>query len=84
MVPTSVQSLKREQSDFVQQCDSFAREDGNKRSGMINSTGDAVAANYVEGSISGNAIGGSRFFNGGTSVSAFFNAAGNDFWRKGG
>lgn len=50
--------------------------------GAISSTGGAVATNYVEGAMSGDATGGGRFFNGGTSASAFVNPAGNDFWPK--
>jgi parallel beta-helix repeat protein len=51
-------------------------------SGAISSTGGAVAANYVEGAMSGDVVGGGRFLNGGTSASAFVNPAGNDFWLK--
>src|SRR5262249_15983968 len=51
-------------------------------SSAITSTGGAVAANYVEGVMSGDVVGGGRFLNGGTSVSAFVNATGNDFWLK--
>jgi len=50
--------------------------------GTINSTGGAVAANFVEGAMSGESIGGGRFSNGGSSTAAFVNAAGNDFWPK--
>ena len=50
--------------------------------GAINSTGGVVATNYVEGSMSGDAIGGGRFHNGGTSALAFVNPASKDFWPR--
>jgi hypothetical protein len=50
--------------------------------GVINSTGGIVAANYVEGAMSGDAIGGGRFLNGASSASAFVNPASNDFWPE--
>jgi Right handed beta helix region len=50
--------------------------------GVINSAGGTVASNYVEGLMSGDAIGGGRFFDGGGSASTFVNPASNDFWPK--
>jgi len=48
--------------------------------GVINSAGGAVAANYIEGAMIGDAMGGGRFLIGGTSAAAFANPANNDFW----
>jgi hypothetical protein len=48
--------------------------------GTITSTGGGVAANFVEGAMSGDTIGGGRFYNGGASAFAFVNAASKDFW----
>jgi parallel beta-helix repeat protein len=48
--------------------------------GTINSTGGAVAANFVEGAMSGDSIGSGRFLSGGPSASAFVSQASNDFW----
>lgn len=50
--------------------------------GTINSTGGVVATNYVEGAMSGDSIGGGRFYNGATSASTFVNPASNDFWPR--
>ena len=50
--------------------------------GTINSPGGVVAANFVEGAMSGDSIGGGRFHNGGTSASAFVNPASKDFWPR--
>jgi hypothetical protein len=50
--------------------------------GVISSTGGAVTANLVEGAMSGDSIGGGRFYNGGTSSSAFVNPSNKDFWPR--
>jgi hypothetical protein len=50
--------------------------------GTINSTGGAVVANFVEGAMSGESIGGGRFTNGGSSAAAFVNPENNDFWPR--
>jgi len=51
-------------------------------SGTISSTGGVVAANFVEGAMSGESIGGGRFTSGGSSTGAFVNPASNDFWPR--
>ncbi len=45
-------------------------------------SGTTVAANYVEGALSGAAIDSVRFFAGGSAVTAFVDATGLDFWPK--
>lgn len=52
--------------------------------GAINSTGDLVTANFVEGAMSRDAAGGSRFYNGGSSTAPFVNPASNDLWPRAG
>jgi hypothetical protein len=50
--------------------------------GTIISSGGAVAANFVEGTMRGDSIGGTRFYNGGTSGTAFVNSSTKDFWPR--
>jgi hypothetical protein len=50
----------------------------------ISSTGGAVAANFVEGSMSGESLGGGRFTSGGSSTAVFGAPASNNFWPKAG
>ena len=49
--------------------------------GTISATG-AVVANFVEGAMSGESIGGGRFSNGGSSTAVFGAPASNDFWPR--
>ena len=50
--------------------------------GTITSTGGAVAANLVEGAMSGESIGGGRFSNGGSSSTALVAPTSNNFWPQ--
>ena len=50
--------------------------------GSITSSGGVVVANFVEGAMSGDFLGGGRFYNGGTSASAFANPSNKDFWPR--
>jgi parallel beta-helix repeat protein len=50
--------------------------------GPIFSVGGVVTANFIEGAISGDSLGGGRFYNGGTSSAAFIDAASGDFWPR--
>jgi len=52
--------------------------------GTITSTGGVVAANLVEGAMSGDTIGGGRFLGGGSAAAAFLDPASNDFWPRSG
>jgi hypothetical protein len=52
--------------------------------GTITSSGGVVVANFVEGGMSGDSLGGGRFSNGGTSASAFLNPSNKDFWPRSG